>query len=159
MRPTSCETRIARATKWGRESGGLPKIAESRRIIELSAATVHGLRQHRSEQSARRLMLGPAWKEHGLVFPSSVGTPWLSRAFYRGYRDVLERSGITDLDSINWHSLRHTAATQWLHHGVDVFSVSRRLGHASASFTMDVYAHLLRGQQRQAAEALDYLLA
>lgn len=136
-----------------------PKTDRSRRIIELSAATVHGLRQHRSEQSARRLMLGPSWKEQGLVFPSSVGTPWLSRAFYRGYRDVLDRSGIADLRTINWHTLRHTAATQWLHHGVDVFSVSRRLGHASASFTMDVYAHLLRGQQRQAAEALDYLLA
>lgn len=136
-----------------------PKTDRSRRIIELSAATVHGLRQHRSEQASRRLMLGPAWKEHGLVFPSNIGTPWLSRAFYRGYRDVLQRSGIADLGSINWHTLRHTAATQWLHHGVDVFSVSRRLGHASASFTMDVYAHLLRGQQRQAAEALDYLLA
>jgi hypothetical protein len=32
------------------------------------------------------------------------------------------------------------------------------MGHASASFTM-VYAHLLKGQKRQAAEALDYLLA
>lgn len=40
----------------------------------------------------------------------------------------------------------------------DVFSVSRRLGHASAAFTMDVYGHLLRGQQHQAAEALDHLL-
>jgi hypothetical protein len=29
-------------------------------------------------------------------------------------------------------------ATQWLRHGADVFSVSRRLGHASAAFTMDV---------------------
>lgn len=136
-----------------------PKTERSRRIIELSAATVRSLRQHRSEQGTRRLMLGPAWGENNLVFPSSVGTPWLARAFYRGYRDVLDRSGIPDLDTINWHTLRHTAATQWLHHGVDVFSVSRRLGHASASFTMDVYAHLLRGQQRQAAEALDYLLA
>jgi integrase len=40
-----------------------------------------------------------------------------------------------------------------------VFSVSRWLGHASASFTMDTYGHLLAGQQRQAAEALDHLLA
>lgn len=104
-------------------------------------------------------MLGPVWREHGLVFPSSIGTPWLARLLYRGYRDVLDRSGIADLDTVNWYTLRHTAATQWLRHGVDVFSVSRRLGHASASFTMDVYAHLLKGQQRQAAEALDYLLA
>lgn len=136
-----------------------PKTERSRRVVELSVATVALLRSHRSDQNRHRLMLGPAWQENGLVFPSTIGTPWLSRPFYRGYRDVLERSGITDLDTVNWHTLRHSAATQWLRHGVDVFSVSRRLGHASASFTMDVYAHLLRGQQRQAAEALDYLLA
>ena len=104
-------------------------------------------------------MLGPVWQETGPVFPSTIGTPWLSRVLYRGYRALLERSGIGDVGTVNWHTLRHTAATQWLRHGVDVFSVSRRLGHSSASFTMDVYAHLLKGQQRQAAEALDYLLA
>lgn len=136
-----------------------PKTERSRRVIELSAATVHLLRAYRTEQMRHRLLLGPSWKEQGLVFPSSIGTPWLARAFYRGYREVLNRSGITGLESVNWHTLRHTAATQWLRHGVDVFSVSRRLGHASASFTMDVYAHLLKGQQQQAAEALDYLLA
>lgn len=136
-----------------------PKSERSRRTIELSAVTVGLLRAHRAAQNQHRLMLGPAWKENGLVFPSAIGTPWLSRPFDRGYRDVLERSGIAGLDSVNWHTLRHTAATQWLRHGVDVFSVSRRLGHASASFTMDVYAHPLKGQQRQAAEALDYLLA
>lgn len=36
--------------------------------------------------------------------------------------------------------------------------VSRRLGRASAAFTMDVYGHLMKGQQRHAAEALDYLI-
>lgn len=143
----------------GKASFVSPKTERSRRVIELSAVTIELLRSHRQEQTQRRLMLGPTWQEHGLVFPSSIGTPWLSGPFYRGYREVLRRSDIPDLGGVNWHTLRHTAATQWLRHGVDVFSVSRRLGHASASFTMDVYAHLLKGQQRQAAEALDYLLA
>jgi integrase len=143
----------------GKTTFTVPKTERSRRVIELSAASVRLLREYRVEQTKQRLMLGPAWHEYGLVFPSTIGTPWLARVLYRGYRDVLGRSGITDLGSVNWHTLRHTAATQWLRHGVDVFSVSRRLGHASASFTMDVYAHLLKGQQRQAAEALDYLLA
>ncbi|HUF54307.1 MAG TPA: site-specific integrase, partial [Dehalococcoidia bacterium] len=138
---------------------GPPKTERSRRTIELSAAIAERLRAHRTAQTSCRLMLGPAWQDYDMVFPSSIGTPWLSRPFYRGYRKVLERSGIASLDTVNWHSLRHTAATQWLRLGVDVFSVSRRLGHSSASFTMDVYAHMLTGQQRQAAEALDHLLA
>jgi hypothetical protein len=56
----------------------------------------------------------------------------LSRPFYRDYRRVLGRSGIAEVSTVNWHT---------------------------AAFTMDVYAHLLKGQQRQAAEALDHLLA
>ncbi len=136
-----------------------PKTANSRRTIEISGPTIQLLRAHRIRQAEHRLQLGTLWQENGLVFPSLIGTPWLARPFYRGYRGVLARSEIRDVASVNWHTLRHTAASQWLRRGADVFSVSRRLGHASAAFTMDVYAHLLKGQQKQAAEALDYLLA
>lgn len=137
---------------------GAPKSDRSRRTVELSAATVQMLRAHRAAQVEHRLRLGPVWREHGLVFPSPSGTPWLARTFYSGYRKVLTTTTIDNISTVNWHGLRHSAATQWIHHGVDIFSVSRRLGHTSASFTMDVYGHLLKGQQRHAAEALDYLL-
>lgn len=135
------------------------KSANSRRTIELSASTVMLIRRHKQEQLERRLRLGPVWQEHGLVFPSTVGTPWLRRTFYRDYKKSVSKSDLSDPDTVKWHTLRHTAASQWIRRGVDIFTVSRRLGHASASFTMDVYAHLLKGQQRQAAEALDGLLA
>jgi integrase len=59
----------------------------------------------------------------------------------------LERSGIDGPDSADFHTLRHTAATQWINAGIDIFTISRRLGHASAAFTMDVYGHLPGGQQ------------
>lgn len=127
--------------------------------VELSPVTVSLLRSHRQRQTQERLRRGAGWQDHGLVFPSVIGTPWFKRMFYRDYRTALERSGVDDTASITWHTLRHTAATQWLRHGADVFSVSRRLGHASAAFTMDVYGDLLKGQQRQAATALDRLLA
>ena len=136
-----------------------PKTDHSRRTIELSEATCSLLASHRLAQTKHRLQLGEVWQDNDLVFPSLIGTPWLPRLFYRGYRPIVDGSGITNPETVNWHTLRHTAASQWLRHGVDVFAVSRRLGHASAAFTMDTYAHLLKGQQRQAAEALDHLLA
>ena len=77
---------------------------------------------------------------------------------YMGMFNIALFSGIAHPEAVNWHTLRHTAASQWLRHGIDVFTVSRRSGHASAAFTMDTYGHLLKGQQRAAAEALDYLL-
>jgi len=75
------------------------------------------------------------------------------------FRRILAKSGIEDKRSVNFHSLRHTAASMWIQAGVDLLIVSRRLGHGSASFTMDVYGHLLPGHQRTAAEALDHLMS
>ena len=155
----SIEVRRTASYVGGTTVFGSPKTERSRRTIELSAATVQLLRAHRAAQVEHRLRIGPVWREHGLVFPSLIGTPWLARTFLRDYRVLLTKTTINNVDSVNWHGLRHSAATQWIAHGVDIFSVSRRLGHASASFTMDVYGHLLKGQQRHAAEALDYLLA
>ncbi len=136
-----------------------PKTRNSRRTIALSGATVALLRQHRVLQNAVRLQLGRAWDDRGLVFPATDGQPWSRHTLYPGFRRVLEETDIEMPETINWHSLRHTAASLWLRAGVDVFTVSRRLGHGSASFTMDTYGHLLRGQQQAAAEALDHLLA
>ena len=71
---------------------------------------------------------------------------------------MLSATAIANARSINFHSIRHTAATHWIRHGADIYAISRRLGHASAAFTMDVYGRLLKGQRRQAA-ALDHLIA
>ena len=136
-----------------------PKTRNSRRPLELSEATVALLRSHRAAQSAERLRLGPIWRDHDLVLPRPDGRPQYRQSFYRGYKRIVEASGIGSPESVNFHSLRHTAASLWIKHGVDLFTVSRRLGHSSAAFTMDQYGHLLPGQQRHAAEALDHLLA
>ena len=105
------------------------------------------------------MRLGPSWSDGGLVFPSLVGTPWLPRNFYRGYKTLVLRSEIAKPDGVVWHTLRHTATTHWIKAGAELHVVSRRLGHASAAFTMDTYGHLLPGMQRQAAEAFDHLIA
>jgi len=49
--------------------------------------------------------------------------------------------------------LRHTHATQLLATGTNPRVVSERLGHANVAFTLQVYGHVLPGQQRAAAEA------
>ena len=39
------------------------------------------------------------------------------------------------------HDLRHTAATVIIASGADIKSVQDFMGHATASFTLNVYAH------------------
>lgn len=135
------------------------KTAKSRRTIELSRPAVQLLRRHRQAQRENRLRAGATWEESELVFPSARGTPWFAHNFYRDYKKAVRRADLTDDEGVNFHTLRHTAATQWIRSGADIHIVSRRMGHASASFTSNTYGHLLTGMQRTAAEALDHLLA
>lgn len=134
------------------------KTGKSRRTIGLSPATVALLRKHRARQAEERLKAGAAWSEQGFVFPTNRGTAQWPRTFLRDVKKVVGRSEIADPDMVTVHCLRHTAAMQWIKAGADIHTVSRRLGHASASFTMDVYGHLLKGMQRTVAEALDHLI-
>ena len=59
---------------------------------------------------------------------------------------------------IRFHDLRHTHASHLLAAGVNVKVVSDRLGHASVAFTLDTYAHVMPGQQAEAAAAVHALL-
>ena len=136
------------------------KSPRSRRTIELSAATVAALRGHRQAQAEWRLRCGAMWDDNDLVSPDQLGRLRTPPAFGFAHRHkAVLPSGVADPRSITPHTWRHTAASQWIRHGADVYQVSRRLGHASVAFTLDTYAHLLKGQQRESAEALDHLIA
>ena len=54
------------------------------------------------------------------------------------------------LPHISLHSLRHTHASQLIAAGMDVLTISRRLGHGSAAITLSVYGHLLTPHDRAA---------
>ncbi|NQS91793.1 MAG: tyrosine-type recombinase/integrase [Chloroflexi bacterium] len=56
---------------------------------------------------------------------------------------------------MRFHDLRHTAATHMLANGIDLLTVSRRLGHSMASTTLDTYAHMVSGTQEKAAAVMD----
>jgi len=51
------------------------KTRGSRRTIELIDEVVTALKQHRTRQAERRLLLGRDWNDRGLVFPNSIGKP------------------------------------------------------------------------------------
>lgn len=55
------------------------------------------------------------------------------------------------------HDLRHAHASYLLGNGVDVVSVSRRLGHRRVSTTLDFYAHLVPYSDPKTMELLDSL--
>jgi integrase len=127
------------------------KTEDSVRSWALAAPVVEALREHRKAQAAERLAMGSAWHEHGLVFPSEVGTLMDPRNFARWVTRTGHAAGLT---GVHPHALRHTAATLALGVGVPLTTVSKMLGHSSVAITADVYGSVLEAQQRQAADAL-----
>ena len=92
-----------------------PKTSTSRRTVVLPRLAVQHLREHRKRQNAQRLALGEAWREHGLVFASTIGTPIEPRNINRRWDELRERAG---LDGLRLHDLRHGCATFMLAAGV-----------------------------------------
>ena len=62
------------------------------------------------------------------------------------------KAGITDTDT---HGLRRTAGAKWLASGIDIYRVSRLLGHASVTTTERAYAGLADGHLAAAMDAVD----
>ena len=130
-----------------------PKTKAGRRQIQLGPESVNQLIIHRRRQDIERE--GDRWEEHGLVFPSSVGTPTGQRNLIRSFKRLLKKAGLPD---IRFHDLRHTAATLMLLNGIPLIVVSRRLGHSKPSVTLDIYGHYLPGMQAEAAVMMDELV-
>jgi integrase len=96
------------------------------------------------------------WQEHGLVFPSNVGTLMESGNLHRRFKIVLKRAGLPT--TIRFHDLRHSCATLLLDQGVPLVIVRDMLGHTQICTTADIYGHVLPDSQRKAADGLDTLL-
>ena len=90
------------------------------------------------------------------AFPSPNGGPISPDSVLHMLHRVLKRAG---LPKVRFHDLRHTFATLALQNGVDIKTVSGMLGHYSAGFTLDTYAHVTTAAQKKAANTMDSVLS
>ena len=123
--------------------------------MEIGPDVVALLARHRSEQSKERLAAGPSWTNHDLVFPSEAGGLLEDTRIRAIHRRICERAGVP---AIRVYDLRHSSATLLVAAGVNSRVVSERLGHSTLNLTLNVYAHVLPGQQANAATTLESLV-
>lgn len=146
--------RQLKTTKGGGFHFEQPKTRAGLRTILLGLDTTHMLREHLDNQHQERQDVGDRWEENDLIFPSSVGTPTRPNKIYVRFKKIARLAGLPE---IRFHDLRHTAASLMLNHGIPLIVVSRRLGHAQPSITLNVYAHMIPTMQKEAAELMDKL--
>ena len=143
-------------TLYGPPTENDPKRASSRRPAVLMPPVVAALKAHRKRQAAEKLAAGPAWREHGYIFPTRVGTP------ERG-DNVLKRSlkplaaGIGDT-TLDFRKLRRSHSTFYAVLNVHPRVAQMSMGHGSFDTTMKYYTGVPADLQKQAAEALGELL-
>ena len=143
----------------GREGRIVPRTkSEKPRVIELDTATLASLRGWWARQAQERLLLGPDYAEHELVFCRPDGRPYHPEAFSKAFDRRLDQARFAALPHIRLHDLRHTWATLALVAGVDVKIVSERLGHSSPLITWQTYQHVIKGMQSDAAERVASLI-
>jgi integrase len=133
-----------------------PKTRCGRRSITLPPSIVGELRTHWRAQQEQRLALGVGKApEDALVFPTWEGKPRSPNAFTKEWTRTMADASI---EGITFHSLRHTHASTLIGAGLDVLTISRRLGHGSPAITLSVYGHLFKPDDR-AAQIMELALA
>ena len=123
------------------------KTRGARRDIVLLPELSALLREHR-RQALRRGHAGQA----DYAFASSEGTPLGYRNLaQRGLAKAADRSGLNAAGQprLTLHDLRHTYGSHLVRRGADVVTVSRQMGHARPSITLDVYSHEFAAFQHQ----------
>ena len=89
-----------------------------------------------------------------LVFPAWNGTPWAPNSFGAAWSKLSSELEL----GVSFHALRHTHASYLLHLNVDPVTISKRLGHSSPAVTLSIYAHLIKQDDRKAANAINAAL-
>jgi integrase len=128
-----------------------PKTKRGRRLIALDSETVAVLRQQAALQLAEQQRLGAGWIDSERVFTKKDGSQLHPERISALFRRLVAEAA---LPHIPLHGLRHTYASLALAKGVNAAIISRRLGHSSVAFTLDVYSHVLPQVDAEAAEVI-----
>ena len=133
-----------------------PKTVHGRRTISLPPSAVTVLRDHRRKLLEMRLALGLGKPDDDtLLFGHPDGLPVAPNRLTRRWQDAC---AALELPRVSFHALRHTHASALIAAGLDILAISRRLGHANPTVTLNVYGHLFKKDDSAAAAAIEMVL-
>ena len=147
----------------GRAVCKAPKTKTSNRTVSIPRFLSERLNALRLSQLKFQSQVGDYWQGNNWVFTQDNGKMMNYSTPYQALQDAISRFNKDkpleqQLPHIPFHGLRHTSATLLIASKQDVKTVSRRLGHAQTSTTMNIYAHALQESDQNAADALTTML-
>jgi len=143
-------TRSLTQTQTGLEFKGTK--SEKPRPVVLPESAVTALAAHRQQQDEFKRQFGPDYRSDlDLVFANPDGTPLKPDSISAYVSALFKRLKIPKPKGAALHLLRHTHTSVLLAEGVPLPAVSARLGHSSVRTTQEIYAHMITGQDEEAA--------
>lgn len=76
----------------------------------------------------------------------------LQQTVDKHFRALTKAAG---LEGVRFHDLRHTYAVNAIRAGDDIKTVQSNLGHATAAFTLDRYAHFTERMRQDSAQRME----
>ncbi len=144
---------IARSLGYTAESGIYEKATKTHGIRKMGVdEVIEGVIASQIEALQKNVELGFDLVQDPFLF---YGLPDGSKPLHpdtpsKYFRKICQQLGLP----FHLHQLRHFTATELIAAGLDIRTVSGRLGHADASVTLRVYSHVLEAQDRAASEYL-----
>lgn len=129
-----------------------PKTSHSARLVSIPDYVVTELRNHKIWQEEHKKQLGAAYEDYDLVAANELGRPIHPRSLTGHFNRTIKKANIP---RIRFHDQRHTHATILLKLGEHIKIVSERLGHSNSAMTMNVYSHVTKDMQEQAARKFE----
>ena len=127
---------------------GEAKTMDSLRTVAAPRFLIDELARHLAEYSR-----DVAGDREALVFVGPRGGLLRRRFAERTFKPAVERAGLDP--SITFHGLRHVAMSILVDENVHPRVMQSRAGHASSKLTLELYAHVTEGADRDAADALE----
>lgn len=122
------------------------------RSLTIAPFVVAALRRVKAAQMENRLKYGEVWEDTGFVFTNEIGQHLRPKGVYDEFKRVVEKMGCP---GFRFHDLRHSYAVASLRSGDDVKTVQENLGHATAAFTLNTYAHVTAQMKRDSAARME----
>lgn len=140
-----------------RGSGGIYELVSTKngktRTITPAQLVMQTLREQRRTQLNERFRAGKAWNNPwNFVFTNSLGGHLCAQTVYLHFKKLAAAAGVPNA---RFHDLRHSYAVAALRSGDDIKTVQENLGHHTAAFTLDTYAHVTEQMKQESSRRMD----
>lgn len=129
-----------------------PKSTKSNRTIALPDFIFDELKKLDIQQKKEKLLFGPAYADEPAVIRLENGTVMNPDKPYKWFKKICE---VNDIPFYGIHALRHTHASLLAEIGANYVHVSKRMGHAQVSTTLNIYTHLFKNADDNFADQLN----